>query len=296
MLRTSRTVSLIRFCSTLVLMCIMNLDAMAQTSLVRKPANASPSSYSSANVSVCQPAAAASDFQIRHYVPGMIQGYFRFEWTLYKDGNPYQSFNTTYDLRGGNALGYQNHTYQNAFFNLPTDAGTYSGGLVVRKRKGVPGFWNYNEITINASTPALTIANSTPTHDLKIRNSNGVFVGPAPNGAPIKVSLSGGIIIDASAGNCETGYLIIVQESNLYWTRSMNNEMDKWLTGQAPAALNLQQTVTTYSASDGTGYFSLLGGNFTTGPLSGQQRYYRVGIQAAGAPWAPKMALIQVEW
>jgi hypothetical protein len=268
----------------------------AQVNLRRKAAGAPASQYTNANFSACQPAP-NSDFQITRYVSGMLQGYFKFEWTLFKDGQPIDSYAQYYDLRGNNALLYQNFTYQNTFFNRPTSPGTYEGKLEVKKHGGTPWNYNYNQIIINEVSPSLTVSNVTPTHSFTIRNANGVFVSPPPNGAPIQVSLSGGIIMDASSTSCETGYLVIIQESNIWWTRSNQNELDKkWFSGQAPANLNLQQIVTSYSQSDGTGYFSLIGGNFTSGPLDGQARYYRVGLQAAGAPWNPQMTLIQVNW
>lgn len=268
----------------------------AQVNLRRKAAGAPQGQYTNANFSACQPAP-NSDFQITRYVSGMLQGYFKFEWTLFKDGQAIDSYVQYYDLRGNNALLYQNFTYQNAFFNRPTSPGTYEGKLEVKKRGGPAWNYNYNQIVINEVSPSLTLSNKTPTHSFTIRNANGVFVPPAPNGTPIQVSLSGGIIMDASPTSCATGYLVIIQESNIWWTRSNQNELDKkWFSGQAPSNLNLQQVVTSYSQSDGTGFFSLMGGIFTSGPLDGQARYYRVGIQAAGGPWNPQMALIQVNW
>jgi hypothetical protein len=102
--------------------------------------------------------------------------------------------------------------------------------------------------------------------------------------------------MDASDSQCETGYLIIVEESNISWDRPLQNEWNKWFSGQAPANLNLQQLTTTYRQSDGTGYFSLIGGSFTSGTFAGQERFYRIGLQTAGSPWNPQFALIQVNW
>lgn len=285
-------------CLTLASLVLLGVSetVTAQVKVRRKAAGAPAGQYTDANFSVCQPAP-NSDFQITRYVSGMLQGYFKFEWTLFKDGQPIEFYAQYYDLRGNNATLFQNFTYQNTFFNRPTSPGTYAGKLEVKKRGGTLGNYNYNQIIINEVSPSLTISGITPTHSFTIRNANGVFVSPPPNGAPIQVSLSGGIIMDASPSSCETGYLVIIQESNIWWTRSSQNELDKkWFSGQAPANLNLQQIVTSYSQSDGTGYFSLIGGNFASGPLNGQARYYRVGLQAAGAPWNPQMTLIQVNW
>ena len=58
----------------------------------------------------------------------MMQGYFRFDWTLFKNGQPYRSETQIYDLRGATALDYQNYTYVKDFFKLPTDAGVYDHG------------------------------------------------------------------------------------------------------------------------------------------------------------------------
>jgi hypothetical protein len=282
------------FFSISILLLCRSGNSQAQVTLERKPAGSPPIDYSAANFPACRPVA-ASDFRVKHYVPGMISGYFHFVWTLFKNGQSYQTDTQTYDLRGNSALGYQNYTYVKNFLNIPSDNGVYMGRLEIQERAGP--FWNYHYNGIySGDSPTLTISDVTPTHAIKIRDTNGVFVSPPTDGSAIQVSLGGGIIVDASGSTCETGYLISVQESNVSWIRSNLNEMDKWFTGQAPANINLQQTVTTYSPSDGTGYFSLLGGFFSSGPLAGQARYYRVGIQAAGAPWNPKYGLIQVNW
>jgi hypothetical protein len=268
----------------------------AQVHLDRKLAGSPVSNYTSAAYSACQPAP-QSDFQVRRFVPGMMQGYFRFDWTLYKDGQPYQSDTQWYDLRGGTAWSYQNHTYVKVFFALPSDPGTYTGRLEVRRRNGYWTHYDWNELVIDEFSPAVHINNVIPTNSFKLRNSQGVFVSPPANGAPIVVSLNGGVTMDASATQCATGYLIIVHEANMSGVRSNQNELDtKWLTGHPGASMNLQQFVTTYSQSDGTGYFSLLGANISSGPLAGQPRFYRIGLQAAGAPWNPQVAMIRVAW
>jgi hypothetical protein len=290
-----RTRTIFSFFSIPVLLFCFSGSSHAQAVLQRKLAGSVPGNYSSANLSSCQPAA-ASDIRIKRFVPGMMQGYFRFDWTLFKNGQPYRSETQIYDLRGATALDYQNYTYVKDFFNLPTDAGVYEGKLEVRERGGPPWNHNYNHVVFSNVSPSLTLSDTTPTHLFTVRDTSGAFVVPPVDGSPIQVSLGGGITLDASGSSCETGYLVIVEEGNASWDRSGLHEMNKWFSGQAPANLNLQQTVTTYGQSDGTGYFSLIGGNIASGVLAGQTRYYRVGLQAAGAPWNPKMTLIQVNW
>lgn len=271
--------------------------ADAQVGLQRKLAGSQPLNYSTAGFSVCQPAP-QSDFRIRRYVPGMLSGYLRFDWTLYKDGQEYRYERQVYDLRGNSALNYQNYTFLKDFLALPTEPGTYIGKLEVRRRGVGWGGYNFNQVVISEVSPAMVVGTVTPTPSFTIRNSNGVFVSPPPNGAAIPVSLGGGIIMNASASSCETGYLVIIQESNSAWTRSGQHELDtKWVSGQAPANLDLEQFTTTYSPSDGLGgYFSLMGGNISTGSLASQARYYRIGLQTAGSPGQPLWTLIRVGW
>ena len=135
------------------------------------------------------------------------------------------------------------------------------------------------------------------THSFKIKNSQGVFVAPPSDGSPIEVSLSRGVIMDASGTKNERSYLIIVQESDDKGIRSGLHECSgTWIQGEATANIDIQRHVTSYSASDPTGYFSLLGGNMDSGPLAGKARFYRVGLQAGGAPWNPLFVLIRVVW
>src|SRR4051794_15756147 len=90
------------FSISIVLLCCSG-NSHAQVVFERKPAGSLAIDYSNANLSICQPAA-GSDFRIKHYVPGMISGYFHFVWTLLKNGQPYQTDTQTYDLRGNSAL------------------------------------------------------------------------------------------------------------------------------------------------------------------------------------------------
>ncbi|MFP5262660.1 MAG: hypothetical protein ACLGJB_12220 [Blastocatellia bacterium] len=237
-----------------------------------------------------------TDFQAARHVPGYLSGYCRFDWTLYKDGQQVSFDRQIYDFRNNGWLPFQNYTFQNTFFNITTGPGKYSATLEVRQRNGP--FWNYNFNTqlIYDGSIEVILYSAIATQPIKIKDINGAFVSPPSDGSPIQVSLSGGIIMDASAGTCEPGYAVIVQESNLWWDRTFLHEWFRWFSGQAPANIDLQQLTTSHSQSDGTGYFSLNGGPFTSGIFAAQQRFYRVGLQSAGAPWAPKMALIQVNW
>jgi hypothetical protein len=253
------------------------------------------SAYNFQNLAVCAPAP-ASDWVSQRFMPGIMQGYFRLDYTLYKDGQKIVGDRQDWDETGSPWL--QNYTFTHVFPGIATTPGKYTTELTIRKRNGPPWNRDFNEHVLVETSPPLVISNVQPVPKIKIRNAGGIFVDPPADGSAIPVSLSAGIVMDASATTCSTGYEVIVQESNAQWDRPVQHEWQKWFTGPAPAALNLQQLTTTYSASDGTGYFSLLGGNFTaaTPGYAGQARYYRVGIAPAGGQWVAKQALIQVAW
>ena len=247
--------------------------------------------WSDKSIALCPPIP-AREFQAYRYVPGIFQGYFRFSWTLYRNGQNAGSFSSIWDLRGNSFL--QNYTFQNTFFNVIPQSGTYDVRLLVERRSGFI-IYNWNTV-ISETSNSITATTTMPTHSFIIKSASGAFVPPHPSGSPIKVSLGSGVIMDASASSCEPSYLIIVEESNIAWDRTLKNEWNRWFNGGAPNNLDLQNLTTTYSISDGTGYFSLLGGNFTSPPFQGQKRYYRIGLQAGGAPWNPMFALIEVDW
>jgi len=285
------------FYASMAILAILTVSIVTARAATLRHKLVGTSSWSNtASFSACQPSP-NTDLQAQRFVAGMLQGMIRFKWTFYKDGQPIKTDEQFYDLRGAGALNFQNFTYQSTFYNMSSAAGTYYVNLEIKRGKWKPFFWEYSDTIANENSSLFTITNIVPTNSFKIRNSAGVFVSPPTGGLPIQVSLSGGIIMDASATQCATGYLIIVQESDAWWNRTNLNELDKkWISGQPPANLNLQQFVTTYSQSDGTGYFSLIGGNYTSGPFNGQPRFYRIGLQAAGAPWNPRMTLIRVNW
>lgn len=238
------------------------------------------------------------DFQAYRYIPGILSGgYCRLDWTLYRDGQQVGFTRQIWDFRNGGWFPYQHYTFQNTFFGIPLSPGRYSSTFQVRERGGPPWNYNWNNTLLYEGSNVITVYSASATQPFKIKDINGAFVSPPASGAPIQVSLSGGIIMDGFvAGGCEPSYSIMVQESNLFWNRTLQNEWFRWFPGPAPAHIDIQQLTTTYSQSDGTGYFSLNGGPFTSGVFAGQQRYYRVGLQSGGAPWTPKMCLIQVNW
>ena len=238
----------------------------------------------------------STDIQATRYVPGYLTGYCRFTWILYKDGSQISSSTQIYDFRNNGWVQYQYFTFQCTFFNTQAGPGKYSATLDVRQRNGP--FWNYNFNTqlIYDGSSEMILYSSFSTQPIKIKDINGAFVSPPGDGSPIQVSLSGGIQMNGFIGGCEPGYAVIVQESTLWWDRTYQHELFKWFSGPTPASLDLQQLTTAYSQSAGTGFFSLNGGPFSSGIFGGQQRFYRVGLQSAGAPWSPKMALIQVNW
>jgi hypothetical protein len=249
--------------------------------------------YNTANIAVCQPAS-PSDFRIDGVVPGGWSGTFHFDWTLYRNGQQVGFYEQTVSA----PLGLNYVSFQHVF-SVTTEVGSYSASFVVRKRKLTFSGFNYDTIVLDDNATPIVVSAVEPTPSFKILNSSNVFVDPPPDGSPIPVSLSTGIVMNAAATTCETAYAVIVQESNQWWSRTMQHEWWKWFSGQAPANLDLQQLTTSYSASDGTGYFSLLGGNFTSSSpiaFNGQPRFYRVGLAPGGGGWNPKMALIQVNW
>lgn len=261
----------------------------------RKFVSEANNAYHFQNIAVCQPAA-ASDWVSQRYMPGIMQGYFRLDYTLYRDGQQIATDRQDWDETGSTWL--QNYTFTHMFFGIATTPGTYTTELTIRKRNGPPWNRDFNQHVLVESSPPLVVSNVQPVPKIKIRNASGVFVDPPTDGSAIPVSLTSGIVMDASATTCSTGYQVIVQESDAWWNRPLQHEWQRWFL-QAPApAIDLQQLTTTYSASDGTGYFSLLGGNFTasTPGYAGKSRYYRVGIAAAGGQWVAKQALIQVAW
>jgi len=248
--------------------------------------------WSQNGIAICAPASPL-DFQALHYVPGVYQGNFRFSWDLDLNGQVVSHAEAPWDLTSSFA---QNYTFQYTFYGVTPQPGTYTIHLVIQEFKG---FWFFGswQTVFDETSNAVVASDIVPTGSFKIRDVSGNFVPPSSSGSPIQVSLSGGIVIDASASSCDPAYLIIVEESDRWWNRTFANEWNRWFNGRAPSHLNLQQLTTTFSASNGTGYFSLLGGQFQSPPsFAGEDRFYRVGLQVGGAPWNPEFALIQVGW
>lgn len=90
--------------------------------------------WDTGNFNACAPT--TLDIQAWHYIPGQFQGYFRFDWSLYRNNQMIASFNQPWDLRGNNMA--QNYTFQNTFFGIPRAPGTYRVDLVIRRRVGCP--------------------------------------------------------------------------------------------------------------------------------------------------------------
>lgn len=160
---------------------------------------------------------------------------------------------------------------------------------------------------LSATTKETAILTVTvPSFQIK-RGTDGAFVSPNPDGSAIPVSLDKGVLVKANLGSCGSDYLFIVEESNQWWDRTFANEWARWAqvsTFNPPNTeytVNLQQLTALNSSSDGTGFFTLLGGQLSSvrspgnPALIGQERYYRVGLQL-GSGWSPTYALIKVDW
>jgi hypothetical protein len=205
---------------------------------------------------------------------------YRFEFFLYRNGVqigyiPYQQGSSCW--------------WNGIFYSVDADAGTYSAVVNFQKRNltGWHPVAQDNSTTFNASkspaTPAFTIkgqlatANAHPTVSFNIKEP---------------------IIIDASQTTCETKYNIGAQESDQYWNRTLFYEWWKWLPGDAPNNLNLQQLATTYSnppdylGNDLTRYGTpLFGGDLSPGV----KRYYRINLCTAEPSWQCATAILRVD-
>lgn len=260
------------------------------------------SGWSQSGIALCSGTTAVRNFQAYRYVPGQFQGYFRFNWTLYRDQQEVGFFSSIWDLRGNNFA--QNYTFQNTFFNVNLQSGTYTVRLEIEQRTGFP-FHHWDSV-FDGTSNGITVTPFTSTYSFLIKDRNGNFVPPNTNKSPIEVSLSGGIIMDASATTCEASYLLVIEESDLSWGRPWidqhyGNEWGHWFSGSAPNNIDLNLLTMTASPSETTmgHYFPLTGGTFVGGSYGayvGKDRYYRVSLQASPAPWNPLYALIHVNW
>lgn len=234
---------------------------------------------------------APRNFQAYQYWAGQLVGYYYFSWYLKRDGQDVAKFiDDPYDLRGTNMA--QNATFQRTFFSVVPEIGQYTVRLLVQRRT-----WSFNRVTeLDITSDAIEVGLVPPVHSFNVLSASGTYVPPNSDGSPIKVSLSTGVMLDATMSTCLPGYMLMVQESNASWNRTMLHEWGKWFEGAPGGPLNLQQLTSQYSTSDGNGYFSLLGGTFAAGPFPGQKRYYRIGLQAKAAAWNPLFALIEVDW
>jgi hypothetical protein len=128
--------------------------------------------------------------------------------------------------------------YNGIFYSIDADAGAYSAIVKFQKRTlggWVPVSTDYSG-NINASK-----TQATPAFKIKGQLATTTTV------PTVSFNIWEPIIIDASMTTCETTYNVGVQESDQYWNRTYKYEWWKWLTGDAPNNINLQQMATTYS-------------------------------------------------
>lgn len=222
-------------------------------------------------------------FVIGDYDPNCPSGFgpnpFRFTVSLYRDGNLLGSRSSE---KSGCWLG-------ESFEGIPAIPGNYYATIKLERRLGP---WIWQDVD-SMQSPSLTAAKLNAVPNFTINGS------PIPNdGSPITVKIANPIIVNGSSTACATKYLIGVEESDNWWSRTYEYEWTKWFEGAPPKNINLQQLATNYSVppfwlgNDATRQGTpLFGGTFP----SGAQRFYRVSLCTSEPSWNCKQALIRVE-
>jgi Secretion system C-terminal sorting domain len=205
---------------------------------------------------------------------------YKIHFRLFRNGN--QVANTTYQV--SQAWGNW------PLYNFVTQPGVYRAEIRLEMKSGFWPFCSWRTLqTTLTNTITVTRQQAVPNF-----NINGI---PIPtDGSPIRVCGSN-IRLNAAATTCESNYMISIQESDRWWNRTGQYEVDVWFSGQAPNNINLQQIALTYSQPPTfTGPVNrrnnvLFGGNLP----NGQKRYYRVSICVNEPVWSCKTALIEVD-
>jgi hypothetical protein len=115
---------------------------------------------------------------------------------------------------------------------------------------------------------------------------------PHADGSPILVSNCVPIIVDASGSTCATDYMISMEESDIWWTRTLANEWHYWFHGTPPNNLDLIALTEQYSQTQygGTGKFTLKGGLLP----NGQERCYRISVTTTNTATKVLYTLIKI--
>jgi Secretion system C-terminal sorting domain len=295
-LLTSKTFKMLQLFNktgkTLFLLFTLSLSlAMANAQLARlsqRPPTNGQGGWSTNNFSICSPA--NRDWRVEYNFcapvpngPCTISGAcganpYRIHFRLFRNGN--QIANTTYQL--SQAWGNW------PLYNFATQPGNYQAEIRLQVRRWPFCTWSTLQTTL---TNTITVSAQQAIPDFNI---NGI---PIPsNGSPILVCGSN-IRVNAANTSCETRYLVSIQESDRWWNRTGQYEVDVWFNGQAPNNINLQQLAInnsqppTFIGPVNRRNTGLFGGNLP----NGQKRYYRVSICVNEPNWVCKTALIEVD-
>jgi MYXO-CTERM domain-containing protein len=277
------------FVAFLALLLAFPAEAKAQPTVVDLTHYVGPN-YSNSSISYC--GATTKKFRVAYdYYWGCPVGLGQCGPYGTCGANPYRMTATLYS--GNTPLSTQ--TFQGSaawsvftFNNVTLQPGSYTAVVKLEKRNWTCVGWQ----TVKTTTSNLIVASAqaaTPSFTI-----NGIV--PPKDGSPIDVCASL-ITMDAAATSCESNYFITIQESDQWWNRTYQYEVDKWFSGQAPNGLNLQQIATTWSYPPYfTGPVSRQGNALFSGNLpAAGERFYRVGLCTAEPTWTCQSALINVD-